>query len=146
GGLLGLLLLLSLGVVAWQVNRLVERNLLRRFQNQALIERLQHARESAEGLNQELAREVEQRRRAERELRQAHDELEIRVAQRTLELDDASHALGKSEARLALALEASELGLWDWNLTTDQVHHSHLESIFGVTQGEVKGVLSHLKP
>ncbi|MDG9931039.1 MULTISPECIES: GGDEF and EAL domain-containing protein [unclassified Pseudomonas] len=146
GGLLGLLLLLSLGVVAWQVNRLVERNLLRRFQNQALIERLQHARESAEGLNQELAREVEQRRRAERELRRAHDELEIRVAQRTLELDDASHALVKSEARLALALEASELGLWDWDLTTDQVHHSHLESIFGVTQGEVKGVLSHLKP
>lgn len=146
GGLLGLLLLLSLGVVAWQVNRLVERNLLRRFQNQALIQHLQHARESAEGLNQELAREVEQRRRAERELRKAHDELEIRVAQRTLELDDASHALGKSEARLALALEASELGLWDWDLTTDEVHHSHLESIFGVSQNEVKGVLSHLKP
>ena len=145
-GLLGLILLLSLWVVAWQVNRLVQRGLLQRFQNQALIERLEQARESAEGLNLELAREVEQRRRAERELRQAHDELEIRVAQRTLELDDASHALGKSEARLALALEASELGLWDWNLQTDEVHHSHLESIFGMRQDEVKGVLTHLKP
>nr|WP_286948122.1 GGDEF and EAL domain-containing protein [Pseudomonas sp. UBA6718] len=145
-GVLGLILLLSLCVVAWQVNRLIQRSLLRRFQNQALIESLEHARESAEGLNQELAREVEQRRRAERELRQAHGELEIRVAQRTLELDDASHALGKSEERLALALEASELGLWDWNLETDEVHHSHLESIFGISQEEVKGVLSHLKP
>ncbi|PYC29503.1 diguanylate cyclase [Aquipseudomonas alcaligenes] len=145
-GALGLILLLSLCVVAWQVNRLVQSSLLRRFENQALIERLEHARESAEGLNQELAREVEQRRRAERELRRAHDELEIRVAQRTLELDDASHALGKSETRLALALEASELGLWDWNLQTDEVHHSHLESIFGISQDEVKGVLSHLKP
>ena len=145
-GALGLLMLLSLCVVAWQVNRLVQNSLLRRFQNQALIERLEQARESAEGLNQELAREVEQRRRAERELRQAHGELEIRVAQRTLELDDASHALGKSEARLALALEASELGLWDWNLQTDEVHHSHLQSIFGISQDEVKGVLSHLKP
>ncbi|QKE65231.1 EAL domain-containing protein [Aquipseudomonas campi] len=145
-GMLGLILLLSLGVVAWQVNRLVLRSLLQRFQNQVLISGLEHARESAEGLNQELAREVEQRRRAERELRKAHDELEIRVAQRTLELDDASHALGKSEARLGLALEASELGLWDWNLQTDEVHHSHLESIFGISQDEVKGVLSHLKP
>ncbi|HSX72154.1 MAG TPA: PAS domain-containing protein, partial [Pseudomonas sp.] len=145
-GALGLLMLLSLCVVAWQVNRLVERNLLRRFQNQALIERLEHARESAEGLNQELAREVEQRRRAERELRKAHGELEIRVTQRTLELDDATHALGKSEARLGLALEASELGLWDWNLKTDEVYHSHLQSIFGISQDEVKGVLSHLKP
>jgi diguanylate cyclase (GGDEF)-like protein/PAS domain S-box-containing protein len=145
-GMLGLILLLSLCVVAWQVNRLVLRSLLQRFQNQALISGLEHARESAEGLNQELAREVEQRRRAERELRKAHDELEIRVAQRTLELDDASHALGKSEARLGLALEASELGLWDWNLQTDEVHHSHLESIFGISQDEVKGVLSHLKP
>ena len=63
---LGLILLLSLCVVAWQVNRLIQRSLLRRFQNQALIESLEHARESAEGLNQELAREVEQRRRAER--------------------------------------------------------------------------------
>ncbi|HSC84843.1 MAG TPA: EAL domain-containing protein, partial [Pseudomonas sp.] len=145
-GALGLILLLSLWVVAWQVNRLVQRSLLQRFQNQALIEGLQHARESAEGLNQELAREVEQRRRAERELRQAHGDLEIRVAQRTLELDDASHALGKSEARLALALGASELGLWDWDLQTDEVHHSHLEDIFGISQNEVKGVLSHLKP
>lgn len=142
-GALGLLMLLSLCVVAWQVNRLIQRSLLRRFENQALIERLQHARESAEGLNQELAREVEQRRRAERELRQAHGELEIRVAQRTLELDDTSHALGKSEERLALALDASELGLWDWNLETDEVHHSHLEHIFGIRQEEVKGVLTH---
>ena len=145
-GAIALVMLLSLCVVAWQVHRLVQRDLLRRFQNQTLIERLDHSRQSAEGLNQELAREVEQRRRAERELRRAHDELEIRVAQRTRELDDASQALGKSEARLALALEASELGLWDWDLNTDAVHHSNLESIFGITQNDVTSVLGHLKP
>lgn len=145
-GILALSLLLGLLVVAWQVNHLVQRALLRRFHNQALIEHLEQSRERAEGLNAELAREVEQRRSAERKLRQAHDELELRVVQRTLELDAANHALGKSEARLALALDASELGLWDWNLETDEVYHTHLESLFGMRQDEVKGVLSHLKP
>jgi len=145
-GLLGVILLLALLVVAWQVNRLVQNGLLRRFENQALIERLEYAKGQAEGLNQELAREVENRRRAERELRRAHGELEMRVAQRTLELDETSHALSKSEARLALALEASELGLWDWNLVSDEVHHSRLKEIFGIETGEVTVMLRDLKP
>ncbi|WP_137886207.1 EAL domain-containing protein [Pseudomonas sp. 2FE] len=145
-GLLGLILFGALLVVAWQVNRLVQRSLLQRFHNQALISHLESAKAQAEGLNGELAREVEQRRRAERELRQAHGELEMRVAQRTLELDAASHALSKSEERLALALEASELGLWDWNLVTDQVHHSQLKELFGLEPDEVKAMLRDLKP
>ncbi|SDM03102.1 putative bifunctional diguanylate cyclase/phosphodiesterase [Pseudomonas indica] len=144
-GLLGLILLAALLVVAWQVNRLVQSSLMRRYHNQALIEHLEHARLQANGLNQELAREVEQRRRAERDLRRAHDELEMRVAQRTLELDETSHALSKSEARLALALEASELGLWDWDLVSDEVHHSQLKEIFGIEPGETT-VLRDLKP
>lgn len=145
-GVLGVIFAVSLMVVAWQVNRLVQRSLLQRFQNQALISHLEQAKGRAEGLNEELAREVEQRRRAERELRRAHGELEMRVAQRTLELADASHALAKSEARLALALEASELGLWDWNLDTDEVHHSQLKAIFGIDADDVTRVLSDLKP
>ncbi|NQD93485.1 diguanylate cyclase, partial [Pseudomonas sp. CrR25] len=145
-GVLGGILLLALLVVAWQVNRLVMRSLLQRFQNQALISRLEHAKRQAEGLNEELAREVEQRRRVERELRGAHGELEMRVAERTLELDAATHALSKSQARLALALEASELGLWDWNLQSDEVHHSQLRELFGLEPGEVQVMLRDLKP
>ena len=145
-GLLGGILLLALLVVAWQVNRLVQRSLLQRFHNQALIASLEGAKSRTEGLNRELAHEIEQRRRAERELRDAHDELEMRVAERTLELDDATHALGKSEARLALALEASELGLWDWNLESDEVHHSQLKEIFGLDPAAVHAMLRDLKP
>ena len=62
-GVLGSILLLALLVVAWQVNRLVQRSLLQRFHNQALISNLEHAKLQAEGLNGELAHEVEQRRR-----------------------------------------------------------------------------------
>ncbi|WAJ37547.1 EAL domain-containing protein [Pseudomonas sp. GOM7] len=145
-GLLSIILFLALLIVAWQVNRLVQRGLLQRFQNQALIANLEHAKRRAEGLNEELAREVEQRRRAERELRRAHGELERRVAERTLELDEATYALGKSQARLALALEASELGLWDWELESDQVHHTHLRELFGLEPEQVQVMLRDLTP
>ncbi|MGG2398877.1 EAL domain-containing protein [Pseudomonas sp. SH1-B] len=145
-GLISVILLLTLLIVAWQVNRLVQRSLLQRFHNLALITNLEQAKQRAEGLNEELAREVEQRRRAERELRGAHGELEMRVAERTLELDEATHALGKSQARLALALEASELGLWDWDLQSDQVHHSHLRELFGLDPEQVREMLRDLRP
>ncbi|AZD32697.1 putative bifunctional diguanylate cyclase/phosphodiesterase [Pseudomonas chlororaphis] len=145
-GWLGLILLVSLSVVAWQVNRLIQTGLLRRFQNQALIEHLQQAQSRSEQLNSELLREVEQRRRAEEELREAQVGLESRVAQRSLELDAANQALSKSEARLALALKASQLGLWDWNLQTDEVHHSHIKELFGLEPEFVRAMLSHLKP
>lgn len=145
-GWLGLILLGSLSVVAWQVNRLIQHGLTRRFQNQALIEHLQQAQSRSEQLNQELAREIEQRRHAEEELREAQVGLESRVAQRSRELDAANQALSKSEARLALALKASELGLWDWNLQTDEVHHTQLKELFGLAPEFVTAMLSHLKP
>jgi diguanylate cyclase (GGDEF)-like protein/PAS domain S-box-containing protein len=111
-GWLGLILLLALSVVAWQVNRLIHRGLIRRFQNQALIEVLQQAQTQSEQLNMELAREIEQRRKAERRLRDAHDELETRVAQRTQELEDANLALSKSPPRLAATVfEAASEGI-----------------------------------
>ncbi len=138
-GLLGLILLGALVVVAWQVNRLMEHSLLRRFQNQALIEHLQAAHARSELLNQALAEEVEQRRGAEDQLREAQATLETRVVQRSAELD-------ASEQRLALALEASELGLWDWNLQTDEVHHTQLQELFGLNPQDVKAMLVHLKP
>jgi len=145
-GWFGLILLGALSVVAWQVNRLIDRGLLRRFQNQALIEHLQQAQAQSDQLNYELAREIDQRRSAEAELREAQVELENRVAERSQELSAATQALGKSEARLALALKASELGLWDWNLQTDEVHHTQIQELFGLAPEYVTAMLSHLRP
>ncbi|MFS2202277.1 putative bifunctional diguanylate cyclase/phosphodiesterase [Pseudomonas sp. Pseusp3] len=145
-GWFGLILLGALSVVAWQVNRLIDRGLMRRFQNQALIEHLQQAQSCSDQLNQKLAKEIEQRRRAEDELREIQIDLENRVAQRSLELDAANQALSKSEARLALALKASELGLWDWNLQTDEVHHTQIQELFGLEPEQVTALLRHLKP
>ncbi|VVO73397.1 hypothetical protein PS838_01418 [Pseudomonas fluorescens] len=145
-GWFGLILLGALSVVAWQVNRLIDSGLLRRFQNQALIEHLQQAQSDSDRLNYKLAKEIDQRRRAEDELRSIQTGLESRIAHRSLELDAANQALSKSEARLALALKASELGLWDWNLQTDEVHHTHLQELFGLEPEYVTAMLRHLKP
>lgn len=68
------------------------------------------------------------------------------MAQRSHELDLANQALSKSEQRLALALQASELGLWDWNLETDEVHHTQLHALFGLDAEQVRTVAADLKP
>jgi diguanylate cyclase len=67
--------------------------------------------------NARLEREVTERLAAEAALRRAHDELERRVAERTAEL-------ARSEERARLAAEAGNVGLWDWDLTTDAVQRS----------------------
>ena len=145
-GLLGLILLVSLLLVAWQVNRLVQRSLIQRFHNQALLERQADDQRQTEALNRLLSSEVEQRRQAERNLRSAHQQLEVHVSERTRELDEATYALGKSQARLAMALEASELGLWDWDLRTDIVHHSKLQELFGLPQSGMLNMRKDLHP
>ena len=111
-GWLGMTLLVALIVVAWQVNRLIQRGLIRRFQNQALIDELQQAQINSAKLNADLGHEIDQRRRAELELREAQAELEVRVALRTSELEEANLALSKSPPRLAATVfEAASEGI-----------------------------------
>lgn len=108
-GWFGLILLGALIVVAWQVHRLIENGLLRRFQNQALIEHLQQVQRQGEQLNQALSAEVEQRRQAEDRLRHAQLALERRVSERGRELHLAQQALGASAQRLAQHEEQQRL-------------------------------------
>jgi len=67
-----------------------------------------------------LCWEITERKRAEHALREAHDKLEERVRERTAELQVANTALSESEARLRLALDASNAGTWDWNVSTNK--------------------------
>lgn len=124
-GVLAMIVLATLSLIAWQISRLVTDSIEQRLHRQRLIERLEKAGREADLLNGRLATEVEQRRHAEQQLRSAYDGLEQRVAERTAEL-------GESEARLTLALEASDLGLWDWDLQNNRVHHSRMQVVFGI--------------
>lgn len=50
--------------------------------------------------------------------------------------------LREREERLSLALHASEAGVWDWNLRTDEVvWDENLERMFGLEPGEFDGTL-----
>lgn len=145
-GLMGVTLVSCILLAGAFVNRSVMRATEANEQTHALVVRLDEARQQAEGLNQQLTREIQQRRQAENGLRESHDILEQRVAQRTAELEKASQALQSSQAQLSLALEASELGLWDWDLSSDRVYHSHVKEIFGLSPDAVRTMEHDLRP
>jgi two-component system, NtrC family, response regulator AtoC len=86
------------------------------------------------------------RLQVEDELRHAKENLEERVEQRTAELlaarislqeetrqrETIDHELLMSQQRLKLAMEAANLGSWDWDLDTDEVYFdSRWAAIFG---------------
>ncbi|MBQ0742550.1 MAG: EAL domain-containing protein [Pseudomonas sp.] len=145
-GLMGVTLFGCLMLGAAFINRSVSMAMRANARNEALVAGLDDSRQQAEALNQQLTREIQQRRQAEQRLRESHTELEERVSRRTLELQQASDALQASEAQLSLALDASQLGLWDWDLISDRVYHSHVAEIFGLEEDSVTSMLHHLKP
>src|SRR5690606_41981670 len=78
------------------INRSAKRSLQGEIRNEALLYRLDEARQQAEALNIQLTGEIEHRRQAEQELRHSHEGLEHRVNQRTIELQ-------QTQARLSMA-------------------------------------------
>ncbi|HEY0663218.1 MAG TPA: diguanylate cyclase, partial [Thiobacillaceae bacterium] len=129
-----------------RINRITEDGLALQFRNQSLISYLDRARSDAEALNSKLAREIFERKKAQQSQKDAHDRLESLVEDRTRALQDAYDELAHNRERLALAMEASDIGLWDWNLDTDEVFHSNFDRMLGYSQDELKTFKGHLQP
>jgi len=69
--------------------------------------------------NDDMAREVLERKRAELNAIQINASLEARVAERTQQLAAANQTLTQINARFAMAADAAGLGFWDFNLAGD---------------------------
>ncbi|MCW5626583.1 MAG: PAS domain-containing protein, partial [Burkholderiales bacterium] len=70
--------------------------------------------------------------RRDDDLHAARNTLETAVADRTRELGERAQDLTRIKERLGLALDGSNLALWDWNLTTHDIYLSeHWNVILG---------------
>ena len=101
----------------------------------------------------ELEKEVALRQRAERALEQANRELEDRVQLRTSELRElnaqlarqiverkhAQKLLYESQQRLELAMKGADLGLWDYNLASQEAFVDKTwADLFGYSRADIQ--------
>lgn len=145
---------------AWRNQRFLVDSLTAKVKNQFLLTQMQEEQAQSQKLNAQLADEVAIRTAAEHKLQQAQVLLEQQVVERTQALSTSNqqlqeainrqHIAGleleRSRLRYSKAVEASELGLWEWNLQTDEIFHSHFEQLFGYSFDEMPHFMGHLKP
>lgn len=61
-------------------------------------------------------------------------------------LEHAKNQLASTRERLELALEASQMALWDWDLIKQKVFHTRTEEILGLSEEEGRTALLDLRP
>ena len=115
------------------------------FKNQSLIDYLDRARADAEALNEKLAREICERKEARQRLQEAKDRLESTVHERTHALEATNGELAATSQRLQLALDASNIGLWDWNLRTGETYNADFDRLLGYPADQFGSQISDLE-
>jgi len=99
-----------------------------------------------------IIRDITARTQAQEALQRAKDELEIRVEERTCELKNTNdrlrqeivernrveQALRISEERCTRAINAGKVGIWEWNIQTNEIYiDPNLKAMLGYTEDEI---------
>ena len=97
----------------------------------------QDLRQRVEERTQDLSREVEYRKAAEKAAADLAHDLDLRVRERTAQLELAEMATKRSEERFALAVKGAEDGIWDWDISLNRLYLSpRWLGILGYGSGE----------
>ena len=139
--LLGLFFL----VAARRINRTGHQAMMLQASNRSLIDYLNRARSDAEALNEKLAQEIYERKEARQRLQETNERLESMVQERTQALGETNTALAATSERLELALEASNIGLWDWMLDTGRNYHTNFDRLLGYDSAYFKNFFGDLE-
>jgi len=92
-GIMGALLLLATVHSAWNFNRVLLSSMRLQLEKVSLVRSLTTRTEAVERLNQEITKEIHERRVIEEHLRTAQSDLEQRIAERTTDLAQANARL-----------------------------------------------------
>ena len=115
--------------------------------------------ESLDALKTNLDQERKLRQALEQQLAQKEFDLELAIKDRTKELEDSnsqlsqqialrkkiSDALVKSQTRLTQAMDASRLGLIDWDILHKQFYQSNFQSAYGEKEQSSDEIIQVLK-
>ena len=104
-----------------------------------VLKNLQSKHHEILDLNQQLQH---QQQNLEREVERRTQDLQTEIQRHQQTTREMEH----QRQRISQAIEASRLGLWDWDLDSDSIYHSHFAEIFGYAENEIPHFMGHLKP
>ena len=101
--------------------------------------------------NRKLQEEIQQRKQAEEEVQRLNRSLEARIEEKTRDLQELNEELQQANLELnriqeitSLAIEAGEIGIWNWNIAQSEAQwNTYMQAHLGFSSEKIKGNLDY---